>query len=482
MSDFLAQHWLLIAAAFLLGLLVKWLLDLFFLRGRLFDTRAQLEARERQLTDARHEQARTSEALKNRQIELEATSRAKLAAEALGARRTRELEAATEEAATLRSALESERTRSSTLSTRASGLEQQLESAGSQVAALRSEILDAALRLAVAQATLQGQDESLAELRAIRESLTQSRDVVVSRYLDAESAHLAQREVNAALQDAVLYRDTTLAGLKSQLAGLESERQSIADLLASRDAEAIRLADSVAHLSPLKQQLTAAETAQSKLRLDLEAAMRVRGEAESALKKRDLELAEWERRAQEYQSAFDDAARENARIAQDLSRSSTQLTAAVAGQKSAESARSGVEDRLAQTLAELSALKAGHESGAPGLARLQEQLAQADANAVAALSTRSALESELAAVSESYARLETQLTEARLSASRADELAEQLGTVEAELAVLRAAPRESAPAAGDLDAVLNDLDQAIRERNGLAAELALLRSRPDGEA
>jgi len=87
------------------------------------------------------------------------------------------------------------------------------------------------------------------------------------------------------------------------------------------------------------------------------------------------------------------------------------------------------------------------------------------------------LESELATVSESHARLESQLAETKAMASRAEDLSEQLGTVEAELAALKLEPSPSgSQSSGDLDTLLQDLDALTRERNLLAAEVAALKS------
>jgi DNA repair exonuclease SbcCD ATPase subunit len=90
------------------------------------------------------------------------------------------------------------------------------------------------------------------------------------------------------------------------------------------------------------------------------------------------------------------------------------------------------------------------------------------------------LETELAVVSESHARLESELAESKALASRAEDLSEQLGTVEAELAALKLEPAPSP--SGDLETLLQDLDTLTRERNRLAAEVAALKStgtRPD---
>jgi chromosome segregation ATPase len=90
------------------------------------------------------------------------------------------------------------------------------------------------------------------------------------------------------------------------------------------------------------------------------------------------------------------------------------------------------------------------------------------------------LENELAVVSESHARLESELAETKALASRAEDLSEQLGTVEAELAALKLEPTPSP--SGDLETLFQDLDTLTHERNRLAAEVASLKAsgtRPD---
>lgn len=99
MFALVAPSWLPWAAAFLSGLLIKWLLDLFFLRRSMFETQQALQTRERQITDLRHELNRSIETLKNRTTELDANVRAKAAAEALAAQRLAENLAAAERAA-----------------------------------------------------------------------------------------------------------------------------------------------------------------------------------------------------------------------------------------------------------------------------------------------------------------------------------------------------------------------------------------------
>jgi chromosome segregation ATPase len=480
MSDTSVQQWLVVAAAFLTGLLTKWLLDLFFLRSGIFETRAQLAAREQQLTEARHEQARTSEALKNRLIELDATTRAKLASEGLAARRAKEIEVLGSTGGELRRNLESATETVARLESELDRTARQLDESRSAETALRSEALGLRLDQSIAAATLAGQDDSLQELRGIRLSLIEERDAVVARCLVAELSLEAQKSVNAGLTSALQARDTMLAGLRSQLESLESERQSVASLLASRDSEVDRLSQTAIRLEALSLQHAATEMDLARARTDLESATRVRNEAQATLRRRELDLAEWERRAAEYQAAFDDAARENARLGQETGKSEALAAAAGGALKSAEAARKDLEQRLAATSLELESLKVRIGDAEAGDSERLERLSRAEQALAEAKVARTALEGELEAVSQSHSRLESQLAELRPNASRADDLAERLGQLETELATLRGTPAGSERS--DIDTLLNDLDQVTRERNELAAELALHRTRGNPES
>jgi chromosome segregation ATPase len=480
MSDTSVQQWLVVAAAFLTGLLTKWLLDLFFLRSGIFETRAQLAAREQQLTEARHEQARTSEALKNRLIELDATTKAKLAAEGLAARRSKEIEVLNSTAGELRRKLESATEAVARLESDLDRTTRQLDESRSAEASLRSESLGLRLDQSISAATLAGQEDSLQELRGIRLSLIEERDAVVARCLGAELSLEAQRSVNEGLANALQARDTMLAGLRSQLESLESERQSVAGLLASRDGEVERLSQTATQLDALRLQHAATEMDLARARTELESATRVRNDAQATLRRREAELAESERRATEYQAAFDDAARENARLGQELAKSEALATANGGSVKSAEAARKDLEQRLAATVLEMESLHGRLREAEAGGSDGRDRLASAELALTEARAAKTALEGELEAVSQSHSRLESQLVELRPNAARADDLAERLGQLEAELASLRGTPAGSGRS--DIDALLNDLDQVTRERNELAAELALHRKSGNPES
>jgi carboxypeptidase Taq len=95
-------------------------------------------------------------------------------------------------------------------------------------------------------------------------------------------------------------------------------------------------------------------------------------------------------------------------------------------------------------------------------------------------------ERELACVREArkasdrMTKLPSELAETKALASRAEDLSEQLGTVEAELAALKLEPAPSP--SGDLESLFQDLETLTHERNRLAAEVASLKAsgtRPD---
>jgi chromosome segregation ATPase len=359
-------------------------------------------------------------------------------------------------------------------------ISRQLDESRSAEAALRSEALGLRLDQSISAATLAGQEDSLQELRGIRLSLIEERDAVVARCLDAELSLEAQKSVNRELTGALQSRDTMLAGLRSQLQGLESERQSVAGLLASRDSEVERLSQCAGQLDALRLQHAATEMDLARARTDLESATRVRNEAQATLRRREAELAEAERRAIEYQAAFDDAARENARLGQELAKSEA-LAAATGGTlKSAEAARKELEQRLAATVLEMESLQGRIREAEAGGGEGRERLMSAELALTEARAAKAALEVELEAVSQSHSRLESQLAELRPNAARSDDLAERLGQLEAELATLRGTPTGSGRS--DIDTLLNDLDQVTRERNELAAELALHRKSGNPES
>ena len=457
MFALVAPSWLPLAAAFLSGLLVKWLLDLFFLRRSMFETQEALMTRERQITDLRHELNRSVETLKNRTTDLDATMKAKVAAEGLAAQRLAEHRAAGErwdsEIGTFKQALAESGATASRLREEIQELLGHVSAERSERRAAESAVLDLKLRLAETEARQSDQESALESLQAARQLAVAEGETLRPLLDQARRELAAQTTVNLALQGAVQLRDTTLDGVRSQLASAEAECQSVSQLLARQDEDRNRLAEVQKSLAEAEARAASAREEADAARLQLESIQTQRIDFDAALMLKEAQANAWERECRAAKNRADTAARKSAADAQALE---------------------SLKAEHARCLTTLSELKQAAENGP----------ASAPPAPDPALAQRAKdLEAELATLSESHARLESQLAEAKVLASRAEDLAEQLGTVEAELAALKLEPAPSAPSASsDLDTLLQDLDALTRERNRLAAEVASLKAsaqRPD---
>lgn len=439
------------AAAFLSGLLIKWLLDLFFLRRSMFETQAALLTRERQITDLRHELNRSIETLKNRTIELDATVKAKAAAEAIGTQRLAENLAIAERAAAESAQLKQARTENAAI---AANLREEIQALLGHVSGERSlrrsaesVALDLKLQLATATSMASDQESALHSLRQARELAVSENEALRPLIQQVRHELAAQLTVNAALQGAVQLRDTTLEGLRTQLASAEAECQSVSQLLARQDEERKRLTEVQTSLAEAEARCAASQAEADAARLQLETIQTQRMDFDAALMLKEAQANAWERECRTAKNRADTAVRKSAADAQALE---------------------SLKSELAACQTELAAVKSSPATSAaptadPALTQRMKDL-----------------ETELAVVSESHARLESELAETKALASRAEDLSEQLGTVEAELAALKLEPAPSS--SGDLETLLQDLDTLTRERNRLAAEVAALKAtgtRPD---
>lgn len=400
MNSVIGQHpWVSLLAAVLFGMVVKWVLDLFFLRSEVFGLRRRLSDRERDLTDLRHEHGRSLQELKNRLTELDATSKAKTVALAGLAAREAELAALRERAGTL---------------------SQQATEAETRIASLRSEIVLLEQSLTGLRSRLAHQEATLTEL--VQHDACLSRDLGVVQ------------SVRDALEAAVRSRDESLVAADAEITNLTASRDAG---VSGRSIAMEELARFTAEFDVVQADRNAARELAAELdqalaaaRLQAEAAARSRGHAEANLKRRELELAENEQRSGEMQRAAEEAAREAARLSAENQRllgEVTRLTAAASGNRSADLAAKAIEverSRLVEevkglrhelevrlgTIAETEAISRAEESAA---AELRLQLAAAGAQ-------RRALEAELEAVSASHALLERQLADAARHPSDAD--------------------------------------------------------------
>lgn len=450
MFALIAPDWLPWAAAFLGGMLVKWLMDVFFLRRSMFETQQALVTRDRQITDLRHELNRSIETLKNRTTELDALVRSKTAAETLAAQRLAESLTAAARTASEIEALSEARSIGEASVVR---LGEELRALRAEVEGERNRSRDALrtaqdLKLRLAEADAQSLDQSSA-IQSLRQALgfaTAEGDELRKLLEEARREWASQLTVNAALEGALQLRDTTLEGVRTQLASAESERQSVSQLLARQDEERSRLVEVQTALTDAEARCAAARGDATAARLQLESIQTQRIDFDAALMLKEAQSNAWERECRAAKNRADTAVRKSAADALTLE---------------------SLKAEHAACLAELTTLKqtsASSQVSNPPLADVVSRERLKD------------LEAELAAVSESHARLESQLAETKALASRAEDLAEQLGNVEAELAAMKLEPPATASASGDLDTLLNDLDTLTRERNLLAAEVASLKA------
>jgi predicted flap endonuclease-1-like 5' DNA nuclease len=429
MNTFFLQHPLLsLLAALLLGMILKWVLDLFLLRGRMFELERQLTQRERDLTELRHEHNRALTDLKNRLTELDATQKAKTVL-------------------------------TGTLATR----EQDL-------AEVRKRLGQAEVEAVAAQGREEALGRELAAAASVQEALTAgigSRDAALTaaaeeqerQRTEVETLRLAAEAAEAGLELGARQRgELEQALVRAGEAAREQDARWLTAQTESAALESARVA-AQAEVKAAQAEVQAGQRQRDALAAELEsarqavaAAAKARTTLESALKQRERETADWERKVGEFRSAFDDAAKENRRLTQELA--------------AAEKHREATRMEWEQAQGELARLAVPAVD--PGLAarvtELESTLAQ-DAG------QRASLEAELATVSASHARLERELAEARMETTRLEtRLVEQ--------------PEELAEAGKDaaVAALLADLDQLTRERNEYAAELAALKAGPDAPA
>ena len=433
MNSLIGQHpWGAILVTLLLGMVVKWLLDLFFLRSEMFGLRRRLTDRERDLTDLRHEHGRSLQELKNRLTELDATAKAKMVVSSSLAAREAEL-------AELR-----ERERQGLH--RADAAEGKLVLAIQEASSARARMEDLTFRCAQAEERRNQLEAAVAKQEANAAVLMSVRD---------------------ALEAAVRDRDQSISGLASSGEQLRSRIDEQVELSTSArlatDQMTLELAEVRGRFESEERLRQALESDLRGVRTQLEAATRAKAVADANLKRREMELAENEQRSGEMQRGMEEAAREAARLSAENSRLQGEvgrLTSAAAVNRTTDAASRGAELERARLADEVKALRSDLEAqsrlrvGLEAVAKAQEAAVnELRLQVSAATSQRRALEAELEAVSASHAALESRL---------------------APVAV---------PTDDGLKGALADLEEMTAERNRLSAELAVLRSEQSkGEA
>ena len=439
MISLIAEHPALsVLAAFLLGYTIKWLLDLFVLRERLFTAEARAKRRGEELDSERFAHGRAQTDLKTKSSELEAQRRQREAAEAT--------------VVALQSRLAGLQGEAATLSARISQLEQEVTAGWLARTGAETESREHAARAGDLALRLNTQDAELATARATIESLRSQ----VHR-LSEENTFAAERLPQ--LEQDLNHQNTTIGALK---ADLESALRGLADAQSA--------------VGDLRTALTASQQG-------LEAARKARTELEESL--------------QTQTAAALAATAEGTALRQQLAKLQTQL-------QDIKSDSGPLEQRLRARQDDVKQLTVQLGEATEELAALKARAAQAEANLAAATETRGTLEreaaqrerelafhgektaeleAELKAVSQAHADLQAELdsriqaaTEAAVAQARAalpTPAPEPIPATETVAVATPAAPSASSPST---DALLAELDQMSRERNELAAELAILRA------
>ncbi len=483
------NYWLQMLAYLVGGMTLKWLLDLFFLRAHLARLERQASTREAEYIALKHDHSRALTELRNKLTELDATTKAKTLAEGNLAKRDSDLTALRSHLTLIESGLEAGRIQETNLRDRLkirdaelATVARTLERAQAESRESMSAQEDLRLRLAEATALAHSHSGSLDVARAELHSVSQIANTAQNTVAQLEREIASQQSVTSTLSVAVRSRDAQIRELQHCQSALETERQSVATSLLTSDHA---LTSAQAQIEDLKTQLHAAGQTEvahdqeaTRLRRDFGAIQQARTVADAALKQREIEVAEWERKATEFQRLAEEAATEHQRVL-------TELTRVKNSEIAAEKQRAELSIRLETAVANLVAVQRradqadALETERAALAT-ELKVARATSSLVAPAPTAATptephlaqrvhdLEAEIEAVSISHARLEAELSAER---QRAEGL---------EAHLLTSVPTSSAslpPSQSRSEAQwLTEMDELNRERNSLAAELAAIKA------
>jgi len=439
------NYWLVPLAFLVGGMLLKWLLDLFFLRGHYDELERRLNSREADYSTLKHEHSQALTDLRNRLTELDATAKSKALAEGSLAKGQSDLAALRPHLMRVEEELKAVRVQEAELSSRCTDGERERDASRRTLNSLQTELREArstaearGLRGAELEATLatisgasEGLRQEVATLRVEATTTTQ-------RVAELEGELAAQQSVTNTLENAIRGRDAQLADFPARLAALDAERNSVATSLGVADRELA---------------LVRAELAQTMPKLEL---------ASSTVATRDVDLKALRQQWELAQMALKEA------------KSQARADAETAVAKEREAAQIRLEQELADGKRSSTAAAAENRRLEGEVAALRRSLATAEQARLVATTPETPdpaaqaelvqrlrdVEAELEIVSQSHAQLELELISARQKA---------------------AAPLPPPPSATDAGgpspaALLAEIDELNRERNTLAAELAALRS------
>lgn len=449
MKTLLADHpSLALAFVFLAGWLVHWVVGLLFFRQRYFEQEDRISRQSREIDELRFNLSRTQTDLRSRNDLLDAVQKSKTATEERAAALESDLATARGRIAEVEAETQTHRAAADSALGRLASTEADLLAAQSQPATATSPGPELEAALLTARAAAQ-------QFQSRTEQLERELKSAASRAVELERAVAASQSVTTTLQSAVGARDASIAKLRAQLADKESERNSVAQALGKLDAE-------------------------------FELTRRARTSLEGVLKEREIRLSEMERRSQELQESFQATAQENQRLLAENQRLSALNTATTSANRSADSERAELTNRTAQLQNDLSTLRTAALATEARARSLELDLAAA----------RKAIADEKAAATD---LLESQETELKQLRSRTHHLEEELESItranqslteqladRAEPPAPPEAPATPTPPTAataapaiDVEALLADFDTLSRERNELAAELAVLKSSAD---
>lgn len=490
MNTLVAQHpWLCLAAVFLLGITFKYLLDVFFLRQRLFDAEAAVQRRGQELDSERYAHGRTSAELKAKLAELDATQKARTLSESLLAgSRAKQAETQAFLASARAEVAELKRqgaAREADLNAALAATECRLSGAEAEAREHAATVTDLGLRLAVQEAELATAVAANTELRANFAQVFAEADAATQRIprleheLDSQTtkANALMSDLQAALR---AQSDAQASAGEAQSALAASQSALVTTRKAKTELETA-LAKARGEITVLQTRLEKLETALGDAKADT-------GPLEQKLKSRQEDV-------KQLTAQLGEATEELVALRTKHAQTEANLAAAAQTRTALETEAKVREERIAALLNELAvstqvrtALETDAQARAGQGTASQEKLealtaelqtvaerhAALKANLDDAVQARTKLETEARAREKQSAALQEKLDEVNAELKTASEA---YSALQAELADRPVVAAVVAPSAAvNNDSLLAELDAMSRERNELAAELAILRA------
>lgn len=492
------NYWLPLLACLVGGMTLKWLLDLFFLRAHFARLERQASGREADYIALKHDHSRVLTDFKNKLTELDATAKAKSLAESTLSKRDSDLTALRSHLTTLEAELAASRLREASANEHLYAREKDFANATRALAGAQLEVQertaaqeDLRLRHAEITAAAQTSAEALTVSRAYCETISLAANIATEKLARLEAEIASQQSVATTLIAAVCSRDAQITDLKARCGALEDENKAAATSQSAADQDFASIRTQLAEFKARLRFADEAEAAQKKelIRLQTELGLQnqARATTETALKQREIEVAEGERKASEYQRVLESAAVEHRRVAAELARLKMDEIAAAQHRadlshrlETAEAQLVKVRRRAEQADAlEIERAALAKELQVARTTPMQPLPLPLPASAVSSTPVGAGLEhriqdleAEIEAVSRSHAKLEADLAAER---QRSEDLETRLNSDTLKAAVNPGAPRPVSPSGSETQ-WLTEIDELNRERNALAAELAALKA------